>query len=243
MATTHGGARFRHGPWRGSATIAQVVPIGGGAVDREATEEISSLVLGLGFHKILTAALGPGEQEPFLEFGYRIHEPLRLLELNLDPDTIDRSTRPTRRMRRRDVAASLAIDTASFTSFWQFDADALGEALSATPTSRRRVVRSGQAILGYAVTGHANRTGFIQRLAVDPANRRTGVGSSLLADGLAWLQARGVRSVLVNTQPENEAALALYDQFGFVERPGGLAVLCLEASPPRLRSANNEETT
>ena len=50
-------------------------------------------MLGLGFHKILTAALGPGEQKPFLEFGYRIHEPLRLLELNLDPDTIDRSRR------------------------------------------------------------------------------------------------------------------------------------------------------
>ncbi|MDP6481907.1 MAG: GNAT family N-acetyltransferase [Acidimicrobiales bacterium] len=178
---------------------------------------------------------------PFLDFGYQVHEPLRLLELNLDPGMISRSTRPTRRMRRRDVAASLAIDVASFTSFWQFNSDALDEAVSATPTSRRRVVRSGRVVLGYAVTGHAGRTGFIQRLAVAPDYRRAGIGGTLLTDGLAWLDTRGAENVLVNTQPENEAALALYDRFGFVERPGGLAVLCLEGSPPRLRSAHNKE--
>lgn len=178
---------------------------------------------------------------PFLDFGYQVHEPLRLLELNLDPGRISRSTRPTRRMRRRDVAACLAIDVASFTSFWQFNSDALDEAVSATPTSRRRVVRSGRVVLGYAVTGHAGRTGFIQRLAVAPDYRRAGVGGTLLADGLAWLHTRGAEKVLVNTQPENEAALALYDRFGFVERPGGLAVLCLEGSPPRLRSVHNKE--
>jgi GNAT superfamily N-acetyltransferase len=242
VSATHGGTRFRHGPWHESATTAQVVPIGGGTVDHAAVAEISNLILGLGFHRILTAALVPHDQAPFLEFGYQVHEPLRLLELNLDPNRIGRSTRPTRRMRRRDVAASLAIDAASFTSFWQFDADALDEAISATPTSRRRVVRSDRVVLGYAITGHTGRTGFIQRLAVDPDSRRAGVGGTLLTDGLAWLHTRGVEGVLVNTQPENEAALALYDRFGFVERPGGLAVLCLEVPPPRLRSAHSKET-
>ncbi|MBS1265149.1 MAG: hypothetical protein MAG471_00980 [Acidimicrobiaceae bacterium] len=67
------------------------------------------------------------------------------------------------------------------------------------------------------------------------------MGGTLLTDGLAWLHTRGAEKVLVNTQPENEAALTLYDRFGFVERPGGLAVLCLDASPPRLRSAHNKE--
>ena len=242
MSATHGGTRFRHGPWHGSATTAQVVPIGGGTVDHAAVGEISNLILGLGFHRILTAALVPHDQAPFLEFGYQVHEPLRLLELNLDPNRIGRSTRPTRRMRRRDIAASLAIDVASFTNFWQFDADALDEAISATPTSRRRVVRSDRVVLGYAITGHAGRTGFTQRLAVDPDSRRAGVGGTLLTDGLAWLHTRGAEGVLVNTQPENEAALALYARFGFVERPGGLAVLCLEGSPPRLRSAHSKET-
>ena len=242
MSATHGGTRFRHGPWHESATTAQVVPIGGGTVDHAAVAEISNLILSLGFHRILTTALVPHDQAPFLEFGYQVHEPLRLLELNLDPNRIGRSTRPTRRMRRRDVAASLAIDAASFTSFWQFDADALDEAISATPTSRRRVVRSDRVVLGYAITGHTGRTGFIQRLAVDPDSSRAGVGGTLLTDGLAWLHTRGVEGVLVNTQPENEAALALYDRFGFVERPGGLAVLCLEVPPPRLRSAHSKET-
>lgn len=243
VSTTHSGARFRYGPWRGSTSIAQVISIGGGIVDHGAVGEISDLLLNLGFHEILTAALGPSEQTPFLEAGYRTHEPLHLLELDLRPEIVSQSSHRTRRMRQQDVALSLAIDVASFTSFWQFDAASLGEAFSATQTSRRRVVRSGKAVLGYAVTGRSDQTGFIQRLAVDPDARRIGVGSSLIADGLSWLYSKGARSALVNTQPDNEAALSLYEQFGFVEHPGGLAVLRLEGSPPRLRCDPNEETS
>ncbi len=241
MFTSDGGARFRHGPWRGSALTAQIVPIGGGPINEAAVVQVFEVVSSLGFSEFLTSALGPAEQEPFLAVGFRVHETLRLLELSLDDDAPARPSMSTRRMRRRDLAPSLAIDASSFTSFWQFDAEALREALSATPKSRRRVVRSGANVLGYAVTGHAGTTGFIQRLAVEPQSREVGIGSSLLADGLCWLHGRRVRTVLVNTQPENRAALSLYERFGFVDRPGGLAVLRFEGSLPATTLRPTEE--
>ena len=221
---TAGGTRFRYGPWKGSCSTSLVVPLAGGSVDVDAVAEVSEAIVGMGFTEVLTAALGPREQAPFLEWGYLHHEPLRLLEADLGERPPPPALR-TRRMRRRDLAGVLAIDSASFTPFWQFDADSLAETGSATPVSRCRVVRREGAVLGYAVTGHAGSTGFVQRLAVDPSGRGGGIGSSLLADGLAWLRRRGAGNVLVNTQPDNERALALYGHFGFVENPDGLAVL------------------
>jgi ribosomal protein S18 acetylase RimI-like enzyme len=81
------------------------------------------------------------------------------------------------------------------------------------------------AVVAYAVTGRAGEQGFLQRLAVDPAQHRAGWGRALVTDGLRWLRRHGVTRTLVNTQLENEAALALYRSCGFSELPVGLTVL------------------
>ena len=193
--------------------------------------EVTGVVRGLGFVEILTSALSPAEQRPFLDFGYRTHETLRLLRLSLGGEMPPPPGRRTQRMRRRDQAASLAVDSASFPRFWQFDAEALTEARSATPVSRRRVMRDGGAIVGYAVTGRGDSNGFIQRLAVGPHHRGRGIGGALLADALRWLHRSGVHHVFVNTQPGNDAALSLYRRFGFTEQSEGLAVLRLADTP------------
>ncbi len=77
--------------------------------------------------------------------------------------------------------------------------------------------------MGYAITGRAGDQGYLQRLAVAAAARRTGVGRALALDGLRWLRRRGVARAVVNTQYGNDAALALYLRIGFQEetvRPG-----------------------
>ena len=51
------------------------------------------------------------------------------------------------------------------------------------------------------------------------------MASSLLIDGLQWLQRRGVREVLVNTNFDNDRALGLYERFGFQLLPESLQVL------------------
>ncbi len=65
----------------------------------------------------------------------------------------------------------------------------------------------------------------MQRLAVAPEVQGLGLGRALLSDGLRWLRAHGARRVYVNTQDDNDRALALYLRSGFAQLPVGLHVL------------------
>ena len=70
-----------------------------------------------------------------------------------------------------------------------------------------------------------DRSGFIQRLAVDPARQRTGVGLRLMHAAHRWLRSHRCTTALVNTETDNLAALRLYQRFGYAELPYGLQVL------------------
>jgi ribosomal protein S18 acetylase RimI-like enzyme len=137
--------------------------------------------------------------------------------------------RRTRRARRRDHPAVLAIDRAAFVPFWQLDQSTLAEALTATHSTRFRVVDgAGGRVAGYAVCGRSAARGYVQRLAVEPGHQHQGLGTALLLDGLRWLARRRARDVLVNTQEGNQRSLRLYLRTGFELEPGGLAVLRLD---------------
>lgn len=77
-------------------------------------------------------------------------------------------------------------------------------------------------LVGYALTGRSGRRGYLQRLAVDPAQHRRGIGSALVLDAIRWCRRRGVQRLVVNTQVGNEAALGLYRRTGFIESSGRL---------------------
>jgi RimJ/RimL family protein N-acetyltransferase len=49
--------------------------------------------------------------------------------------------------------------------------------------------------------------------------RRRGIGRALLVQAVEWAQARGVSKLELHVFPHNDAAIALYEQFGF-EREG-----------------------
>jgi len=78
---------------------------------------------------------------------------------------------------------------------------------------------------GYALVGRTGHTAYLQRLAVHPTVRRRGIGSGLVSECLAWAYERGATELYVNTEPHNEAALALYRELGFVKVPEQLSVL------------------
>lgn len=58
--------------------------------------------------------------------------------------------------------------------------------------------------------------GHIMNLAIDPAYRRKGLGSELLTKGLEYLQQLGAQTVELEVRVGNEAAIKLYQKFGFV---------------------------
>jgi ribosomal protein S18 acetylase RimI-like enzyme len=223
-----GSDRLRVGPWRGDATIAQVVPPPGQLPSRGTIDRCLGELGGRGFRSALTSALTYAEQQPFLDAGFVVHERLHLLrhDLRAVPSRPPRPEGPLRlrRGRRVDRDDVLAVDGAAFSPFGRFDAGGLDDARAATPNSRFRVADDG-SVVGYAVTGRAGTIGYLQRLAVLPHKQRNGIGRALVVDALVWVHRRGATSLLVNTQETNDAALDLYEHMGFEREAYGLAVL------------------
>lgn len=219
-----GADRVRISPWRGSSSVASIVPFAGAIqVQVDAVARALDAVRDQGFDQVVTSALGPAEIAPFLSQGFTTHHELHLLSKDLEPVTAP-SWRKTRNARRTDWGAVLDIDRRAFAAFWQFDESGIRDALAATPTRRFRVVRH-EPVLGYHITGRAGLNGYLQRLAVHPDAHGQGWGSLLLSDALAWMFRRGARRGYVNTQLENQTALALYLRHGFLVEDQRLAVL------------------
>jgi GrpB-like predicted nucleotidyltransferase (UPF0157 family)/ribosomal protein S18 acetylase RimI-like enzyme len=63
-------------------------------------------------------------------------------------------------------------------------------------------------------------TAEIGAIYVDPGRWREGIGGALLSAALAALRERGWREVVLWVLPENRAALAFYDRFGFAIEVG-----------------------
>ncbi|HEX9380830.1 MAG TPA: GNAT family N-acetyltransferase [Gaiellaceae bacterium] len=54
-------------------------------------------------------------------------------------------------------------------------------------------------------------------LMVAASHRRRGIGTALLRAALEWARIAGVRKLELHVFPYNAAAIALYEQFGFVQ--------------------------
>lgn len=223
-----GSERARAGPWRGDHEVAYLAPLPNAPLPSpEFVKRCLSTLAERGFSRVVTGALSPLEQTGFLAAGFAVEQRLHLLGLDLHsslpplPDGLP--LRRAGRSRRSDV---LAVDRAAFSPFWQFDHQSLSDAIAATPRTRFRVALGPAGdVVGYAISGRSASRGFVQRLAVDPAQQRQGIGGRLLFDGLHWLRRRGIPRAVVNTQVGNDVALALYLAVGFREDPSGLSVL------------------
>ncbi len=187
-----------------------------------------------GFVDVRTNALAPGPASAFTAAGF---SPVQSLVLLSRPLTGVHRARtggprvtalprwrvlgPGRRTRDRLVDC----DTAAFPDDWAMDDSALRDALAATTVARVFVHARDEDVAGFLIAGSSADSGFIQRLAVHPRHRRRGIAGALLSESLAWLAAVGCTSVVVNTERDNRAALALYGSHGFAAAGTGLQVL------------------
>lgn len=224
---TFGTEQYRVGSWRGHATTGYLAPLSPPEhLTRAGLDHALQRLVRRGYRDVLTAALTEPEQQFFRGAGFTVHERLHLLQHHLVavPPAGDERIRPVRRWQHR---ALLDVDARAFDPFWKLDRANLVEAIQATPSTRVMGAFS-PGLCGYAITGFAGDHGYLQRLAVDPAQQGTGLGRALVADALAWLTDRGATGASVNTQEHNARALALYERLGFVAVQPGLAVLRYE---------------
>jgi ribosomal protein S18 acetylase RimI-like enzyme len=188
---------------------------------------------------VRTGALFPAAADQFGAAGFEVVDRLALLQVDLragspivpgEPPHPDNTvTAPLRRhpdntvtapLRRHHHAAAAAVDRDAFGSSWANDVHDLEDIRTATPTHHAtgRFVRRGRRrreLAGFAISGAASGTGYLQRLAVARAYQGDGHGRALTAESLAWMRRRRLRAALVNTAVTNEPALALYASFGF----------------------------
>lgn len=82
------------------------------------------------------------------------------------------------------------------------------------PSFFTRLEKRTRALVGLPVDLE-ERTGHVMNLAVDPAYRGRGLGKLLLQKGLEYLRSLGARCVELEVRVGNEAAIRLYEQYGF----------------------------
>jgi ribosomal protein S18 acetylase RimI-like enzyme len=217
------GGWARLGPWRGEREVAYLAVGAQRPPSAEVLDRCLRTLRGRGYRRVLTNALAPAEALPFVDAGFSVHERLHLLAHDLVD--VPEPGHDTRRARAEDHATVLALDHRAFRPFWRLDREGLEQALDATPTTRFRVVETDTGLGGYAVTGRADRRGYLQRVGVDPSAQGAGIGRALVADALRWLRRHRAHDAVVNTQLDNVAALCLYRSCGFRELPSGLCVM------------------
>ena len=236
--------------WLADAYTPSASPSAPGPATPSATDTSTTTSLG-GPLAVRTGALYPAAAAAFLEAGFEIVDRLALLERRLATSGPGSRLAPRERhgvvlgrLRRRDIDAAALIDQDAFPAGWRNDSASLTDIIDATPqararmaflpgTSRRRArpqragrLRAGtRDPVGFAITGRAGTTGYLQRIAVTADARRSGVALRLVDDAMLWLSRRGVDRVLVNTATDNDAALRLYASASFVRLADELVVL------------------
>jgi ribosomal protein S18 acetylase RimI-like enzyme len=226
---TFGTEQYRIGSWRGHTDTGYLAPLTAPEhLSRAGLERARDRLAHRGYREVLTAALTETEQTLFHNAGFTVHERLHLLRHDLrDLPRLEAPLR-LRRARPWERRAVRGVDAAAFDEFWRLDGASLTEALQATPVVRFRVAVDRNTIVGYAITGCAADTGYLQRLAVHPSYQGRGIAAALVTDALDWLRGCGATSASVNTQEANARALSLYERLGFVRVEPGLAVLRCE---------------
>lgn len=83
------------------------------------------------------------------------------------------------------------------------------------PSSTILLVRDEETITGSVMVGDDGHRGWVYYLAVDPAQRRSGLGRTLMAAAETWLKARGCPKIQFMVRTDNAQALGFYDQLGY----------------------------
>lgn len=222
--------------WPFDPSVAMLQPIDHTQRIRPAEiEELVERAALEGRRAVRTSALFPGSAAPALDLGFAPIDELVLLRRTLDNAAIGQlgDTPKTTPLTRRRLDEAARLDVASFGPLWGHDRSTLSATRSATASSRTRGITADRRLIAFSISGRTGRSGYLQRLAVDPTHRRGGLGRMLALDAMRWMTRRRCIDAWVNTSVSNTAALLLYESLGFDRRPERLIVAELDLSEER----------
>ena len=73
----------------------------------------------------------------------------------------------------------------------------------------------GGELAGYLICSRYDAVWHVMNVAIDPARRRQGIASALLTALLERIEGAHQAQLTLEVRPTNEAAIALYERFGF----------------------------
>jgi ribosomal-protein-alanine N-acetyltransferase len=112
----------------------------------------------------------------------------------------------------RDAPKLAQLHGASFHRGW---GEAEFEQMLAERNTLVHRLRQGRKTIGFAVSRMAADEAEILSIAVDPSHRGRGLSRNLLLTHLGHLAGRGVRTVFLEVEENNQPARRLYDRAGF----------------------------
>ena len=222
LTLRRGWARAEARPWNDVAPDAILRVIRGGTSFLQACTD---LLIERGAPTVFSPPLAASARRSWEHAGYRPFLELALMRRSLE-DPIACPDHLVIEVDSDDLSGVLDIDRAAFSEFWRFDRRGLEEAMGATARSSVFAIRNADGRpAAYAVVGYGHAISYLQRVAVDPAWQGAGMGRSLVRVAARTARSSGARAMLLNTQFENEAAMALYRSEGYVTLTEPLAVL------------------
>lgn len=108
-----------------------------------------------------------------------------------------------------------ALERQSFSVPWT--EEMLRQELESLNTSCIVAVDETRRVLGYASLTVVLDEGYINNIAVDKPYRRQGLASDLLGVFLKFAKAQHLAFLTLEVRPNNLAAIALYEKFGFTQ--------------------------
>ena len=117
--------------------------------------------------------------------------------------------------RPDDLAGIVELETVGFESGEQWSETAWAEELAAADGYVLVRLDRDARIIGVATFRCVGEMADLNRVIVQPDVRGQGIGASLVRAGVDWASAVGAHRMLLEVQPGNEPAVALYRRLGF----------------------------
>lgn len=217
-----GWARAEARPWNDDEPQASLRLLRGGA---SFLDSCAAHLLSLGATGVISPPLPISARRAWEQAGFRSYVDLALMRKSLResgpaPDHLVIETPDC------DVESLLEIDAKAFSPFWRFSREGLEEAIEATSRSTTLAIQGGEGRpIAYAVVGFGSAISYLQRVAVNPEWQGHGMGRSLVRVAARKARAVGAKVLLLNTQIDNNPAIALYEDEGFALLPEPLTLL------------------